>query len=631
MLLTFPENKSEFLNDLEIHGGVTTVDALVDQIKEWATEYEQGNPVISDVEFDEAVELLRVNDPDNPILKQAGWGYKPASNHLQEVKHVGYVGSLSKIKHADLADYKRDDDFILMPKFDGGSAKAYYKDGRLLHVVSRGNGTVGLDITQNVIAGGSVPQTISDKSIEWVRGEVTMTWKDFEPLGGSHPRNKAVGISQSKSATPEELNALTFIAYDSNLPFDWGNELNRLMSVGFEVTRWSLMNLKGFKELIELPKLIEEAANGYPIDGLVLRYGDDDAIAFKFHDVKVQTTVKDIEWKLSRTGRMVPIAKLEPTLLEGAVIQSATMNNWTYLQEVGAGPGATVELTRANLIIPNIKTAINRVEPIRPTHCPMCKTELEVIGADLRCTNEGCGSRDNASVWRVFDLCEVDGIGHSHIKTLLDAEEIEDIGDLKVSLESLEDYHFDELYGPATATKMKKVIEKINALRQNGTVWDLLYISNIWKIGERSMKALAENISAQDFIDGILADQIPLSWAKYCSTGPGFESLCKTQGRIQTVLMYFFEDTLKSMPKKEKKEITMRYCITGTLSKKRSEIEEEFEALGYESVGANKADILIDSGERESSKQKTAKKRGIPIMTEAEFRAKYVEDKDADF
>ncbi|QIG71401.1 NAD-dependent DNA ligase protein [Rhizobium phage RHph_TM30] len=616
-----------------IPSSVHTIEDLENQVIAWAKAYyEKESELISDEEFNLVTEYIAEFYPNSLVLK-TGWGYRPeATDHLQEYPHKIHAGSLAKIKYADVKSGNTTYDpllrFSLMPKGDGGSVVAYYHEGLLERALSRGDGNVGLDITKNLVASGSLPTKIENKNIEWVRAELMLTWTDYEAIGGKHPRNKAVGLSQSENADPEELACLKFVAYQSNLDFDFGMELTLLRNLGFTTVNHVEMNWSEFLQKIDDQVFLKLLNEDYPTDGLVLRFSDDAAIAFKFPDERVKTKIKDIEWNLSRTGRMVPKAILEPVNLAGATISRATLNNYEYLTELGCGPGSEVEIIRSNLIIPKIVKVLNKEPARRPLVCNRCYEVLKVVKTDLMCVNEMCACRVMSSVNRLFSLTKPDGIGGSACTTLVNSLAIDSWETAKSRFIDQDVSGLDKIFGTKTEIKIQEMISKIKNLNQIITVKGVLYLANIPKLGNSSIGPIAENVSVDAFLTAIREDEIPVSWKQYCASEPAFNNLRKSIQRIRLILD-FLNWKVNAVVKVEKVETRLKYCMTGTFSKKRSELQTEFSKLGLEFVDVKKAQVLMWDGEDQKNKYHTAKKLGIEIISEKEFRSRYVQSEEA--
>lgn len=604
------------------------VDQLAEAIKHHShLYYNKSAPTISDSEFDDLVEKLRTLDPEHPALAKTGWGHKPESEHLAKRPHSRKLDRmLGRIKYDAVVSgqYKGvDTTYTVMPKCDGGAVVAYYNNRILSHILSRGDGDQeAFDITANLRH--AVPATIDNDEIEWVRGEVVLTWDNFNIIGGTHPRNVASGMSQSINNNPEHIKLLEVVVFSSNLEYDEGRELDELRKLGFNTVPYTVVN--SWNEIVDLVQdesKVNSLTHQWPTDGLVFRYGQTEAIAFKFKDETARTKIIEIQNNLSRTGRIVPVAIYETVFLSGGHLSRTSLDNWGNAVHWKTGVGAVIDIVRSNMIIPRIVEVIEGVDPVPPTHCPSCDTELQWTSSkvDLVCTNEMCSCRVMSSVWRLLNLCKVDGIGGGALYELVKHYNIESWSDVKKIV--LEDTPLVQLYGPGTASKMVTVITNIMEYKPN--VADILYLANISKMGEGNIYSIAPNVTGEEFVDAITKGEIPSEWSKWATNYPGFLNLQKSIDRLQEIVKHFNYQVSTYVPAPVKvRDISLKYAITGKgLSKKKSDFEAEFHDQGYELVRADKADILVMNINDGSAQYKTAVKRGIPIMSEDEFRSKY--------
>ena len=348
---------------------------LEDSIRRYSQAYYESEPLISDEAFDKLTAELRSLDPSNALLGTAH-GYKTFldNSHLAKFKHPFFVGSLEKLKWEDIQAGSKwqsglTSKLVASIKVDGGSGTAHYDEqGNLVRVLSRGDGEEGLDITVNVV---NVPRKIhATGNKEVVRGELAITWEDFEGMEGfTAPRNAACGLSQSKNADKKNLQNVRFVAYTI---YNWEHSkldmLKTLELMGFEVVPYTVF--EGFQDFVTAVsqnaynvKTENRTSYGHhlPCDGTVLTVdGEPETqIAIKFEEESAITTLTGFEWNVSRTGRVVPTAILAPIPLAGATIGRATCNNVTWIKEMGLYPGCQVRICRSNEVIPRIMTKID--------------------------------------------------------------------------------------------------------------------------------------------------------------------------------------------------------------------------------------------------------------------------------
>lgn len=638
------------LESMESHRKTTddtnpVVDELVDQIEEAAQAYYSGEPIISDQEFDGLVEALQHAAPNHPLLTQPGYGYRPNS-HLTEVKHQFTVKGLPKIKQQDFLKNKVlpfSGPFVASLKLDGGSAVAYYKDGKLVNVVSRGDGDIGLDITKNVIVGDSVPLEVPSWRTIAVRGEVIVTIPSFQILGGSDPRNVAVGLSQSVHKTNEELKHLLFVAYD--IPLSLNIELTRTVSdkvqdleflrkIGFNtVPNIEYLNNQQFKHDIKRGMISFNDtslfdtdicnASQLPIDGLVLtcsasqEIGTDSveypSIAFKFDDEARETVVKHINWTASRTGRIVPVATVQPITLAGATIRRVTMNNYSFLKTTKAGVGSTIKIVRSNRVIPRwVETVVDApIEP--PTKCPACNAVLELSNRDLVCHSAECIAKNVGGRTALWNMVKPDNIGPAILEQLENEYQLFSFQEIKVWADEMRCDMLETVFGPSTQSLVQEMAVSLTKFKP--TFGQVLAIANIPQVGKKVQQALDTEAAFAYLTD--LPTQPDPSWANLMNK-TAWANLAGSWYKVLNVLRVFDLSCPVAV-----RAVQVRVCLTGALSKSRPALLAEWAAKGVIEASVGSCDVLVADGPSNSAKYTKAMQRGIPVLTEAEFVAKY--------
>jgi DNA ligase (NAD+) len=641
---------------------IEEIKQLEDVIALWSNAYYSGNPIVSDPVFDQTLERLKTLEPDHPLITKVGHGYIPTDSRLKKYHHTSHVGSLPKMKLNECTEDKgwnRNRKFVCTPKFDGGSVVAYYdENGELIRVLSRGDGEEGFDITHNV--SHLVHKYVSPHyGIISVRGEILMSYEDAKTLNANHPRNKAVGVSQSlDSATDLELGMLEIVWYSADQ--EYNNEQTKtemiriLKNAGFQTP--SYIAFSDWKTFLEYANSIDTKSvrlekhpnKTFPIDGLVLNIENipSEAIAIKFENEEVETTVNGIVWKLSRTGRLVPVLEVEPVFVSGATISRVTANNHQWLTSRQAGIGAKIKIVRSNEIIPMLTDVISTSEKYgNIENCPSCGEKLAIKGVDLCCVNDKCPKKEESVVELVFTHFAVDGIGPTIINELINYEDLTTIEDLHSYKEwfaqadrfdvyesdnnqrFLKD-HFQNEFGPETAMKIIKTLR--NAFTSNIKIGDIFRFANIPNVGKTFSKCVDSSVDSKKFLETVQGkDEIDVELFKTCFSNYLQPIELKSyQERIKS-LVEMFKNQIEILDKsgnrdaKKEKSETYKFCLTGKLSKKRDEVVKEFEEFGHAFASETSCDILIADAPSSSSKYQKALKRQIPIMTEQEFRSKY--------
>ena len=379
--------------------------------------WEDNAPEIADYDYDRLTRRLRELAPDSPVLQEIG-GAKPtvAEEALEAavaageaVEHDPPMLSLDKCySEKELGSWagKIEGDFMATPKMDGVAAAIRYDArGRLSLAATRGSGRVGENITGNVRRIKDVPQTIRGASgpVE-VRGEVYMRLSTFAKFRDqfSNPRNLTAGAIKQKEADKSAAYNLSFAAYD-------------LVGGGVatEEDKFEFLKEAGFPEIErrlvkreDLQKTYEEFAArrgefDFEIDGVVFKANRVDvqdemgvtghhprcAIAYKFQGDSATTILKDIEWSVSRTGAITPVALIEPVELSGAMVSRASLHNAGFIEKLDLTRGATVMVTRRGGVIPNVEFVVAPGhEPFTiPSQCPSCQSPTQVRDDFLFC------------------------------------------------------------------------------------------------------------------------------------------------------------------------------------------------------------------------------------------------------
>lgn len=437
-------------------------------IKNLSDSYYQGKPDISDKEFDEFIERVKVAHPNCPALTKTGWGYEvdgdgKVKHPLGPITGIGRkVRTIEDLVHNVTSANNGDTniDLVITPKLDGGSVTVHYKQGKFYLAISRGNGEYGQDITNSIKQLKSVPHTIKDNELQ-VRGEIIIPINNT--LGIDTVRNSATGFSQSKYIVLDEVSSTQyiFVAYSIlNKEFTKkSDELRYLASLGFAVPPYDVIN---FNRLKEFNKVIEDELSHIdslvitndhwnitndiwklPIDGYVLEPNtnsikssenaiyDRPKVAWKIDSDAATTKVNNIRWSMSNKGKYTPVAEVETVWLDQANISNVTMNSHRFLTERKCGKGSTIEIIRSGGVIPKHYNTIEESEDYEmPTHCTYCGTALAVDGAHLYCISSSCSGKVDLFA-QIHGNFPIKGFGWTVYELMLDIFNIETENDMK--------------------------------------------------------------------------------------------------------------------------------------------------------------------------------------------------------
>lgn len=626
------------------------IEELEASIQYYAEKYYLGSPEISDAQFDMLVDKLRQLKPDSKVLK-TGWGFEVIGD---KVKHkYSHIGSLDKTKsYEDIPNRFKEKTIYISPKLDGLSAVVYYENGRLVKGVTRGNGEYGKDITDKLklILGDTI---FDNKFTGAVRGELIISDTNWNLLQQKYknliaPRNFAAGIINRKDID-EDIKYIDLVVYKIV-----GQENKPIYSKRDDILKWLDVNFKHSIPEYYYPVLNEASWNayhketynnframGYGLDGLVLTNADVqyntqtqgyvyDEVAFKFEAEKTTTKIKQIEWELSRTQRMIPVAVVEPVELSGAVINRATCNNAKMVLDLGLGKDAEVVITRSNEVIPQILEVINISSEDLPTNCPKCGSPLVWEGVDLKCNNKACINIQQSDLQQWCEsIGETEGLQWTLMKQYLDNYNISTIQDLY----SNKSYVLNDLNSRSlsiTESKIKQFFEKLYIEPVDAT--RALLALNIPRLGEKTAYLLAQNrvIIIDLFIycynlkyKGVAGISDPQNKLLELVKDATTQSIYDNKDKIVN-LRYLFSDDFKTnrMVFVDASNDITYIAVTGSLqSMKRKDFEKYIREYGYElSSNLKKCKYLINNDiSSTSTKNKQAKEYNIPIITEQEF------------
>ncbi len=428
--------------------------------------YVYDNPTISDAEYDalyyELVDLekeLNFTLENSPTSRVGDY----VLEEFKKNKHEVTLYSLNKVKdYVDLEKWINDmkkatgnpaESFSIEYKYDGLKVVIEYQNGRFRQATTRGNGAIGEDVTVQVKTIKSVPLTIPFKGKLLVQGECMMTNSSFEEYNKTaeiplkNPRNGVAGAVRNLDPKETEKRRLDYFCYDilliEGVEFDSQQEMNTFIKEqGFKTDSYfKIINtLEEAKQEIEQVDKIKDSLDTM-IDGMVIKINNckvrDDigytnkfpkwAMAWKFKAVELSTTLLDVVWQVGRTGKITPIAIMEPIELAGATVSRATLNNTQDIERKQISINSRIFVRRSNEVIPEVmglaEKGENAKEVVAPTNCPSCGSALTRVGPNLFCTNhKGCFEQiiDRLSHFVSRDAFNIEGLSEKTIKVLND-------------------------------------------------------------------------------------------------------------------------------------------------------------------------------------------------------------------
>ena len=651
-----------------------TVRSLIDELNRLTKLYDAGCPEISDKEWDALYFKLQEMEKETGII----YPDSPTQNihfekvsELKKVKHNHPMLSLDKTKNIeDIKSFVNRHNWIAMAKMDGLTCSLRYIDGKLISAETRGNGIEGEDITHNALVIPSIPKKIDYKDELIVDGEIICTYKNFESFKDTYknPRNFASGSIRLLDSKECKDRNLTFVAWDVITSFKTEGlaskylsvELNILKEFGFTVVPFFIngdaTDLTSIETYIKKIKKDCEFLS-YPIDGIVFKYDDINeynaagrtdhhfkgGLAYKFYDETYETEVKDIEWTMGRTGQLTPVLIYNDIEIDGAICNRASLHNITIMTQLmgEAFPGQKVFIYKANQIIPQVESAqrdnLKHIPVIEiPKICPYCgkptKIKKENDSEVLYCTNEQCESR---LVNKLDHFCgkkglDIKGLSKATLGKFIEWGWVESIEDLY----NLSNAHGMELiqkpgFGVKSAAKILNAIED----SKHTTLDAFISAIGIPLIGRAVAKDLINYFETyEDFRNAI--DDNKYDFSMLDNFGEEMNKSIKNfdyaeADRISKFLI--FEAPVVNNVQINNNLTGKTIVITGKLTtfKNRAELKAVIEAHGgkvSDSV-SKKTDLLINNDiNSASSKNITAEKYGIPIISELDFMKQYIEN-----
>ncbi len=633
-------------------------------LKKWAyAYYAEDNPIATDEEYDklyhEVLDYETANPSesaeDSPTKRVGG----VVRDEFSKAKHIKRMWSMEDVFTTDEVQEWLDrtvknvgeSTYFCEPKFDGASMNLLYENGKLVRAITRGDGVIGEEVTDNVRTIRSVPLTIDYKEQIEIRGEVVIRKDDFEIINRerleegeapfANPRNAAAGSLRQLDSSVTAKRRLVF--------YPWGLGENALSQTTLS-KKMDFIHEHGFlqppyakechtiEEIEEFYRFIISKREEIPMmmDGLVIKVDkvslQEDLgytvkvpkwmCAYKFPAVEKVTKVNAITLQVGRTGVITPVAEVEPVDVEGAMIARATLHNFDEIERKGLMIGDAVILIRSGDVIPKITKVLadrrngSEQEITRPTECPTCNQELLDEGTLIKCQNLDCPDRVVNSIihFAKKGCMNIDGLGSKIVEILVKEEKIKDI----LGLYHLE---FEDLEG-MEGFKEKRIQKLLDAIEVTKGVplHRLISAMGIEHIGEVASKALALEFGL-GIVDVTLEQVVALD-------GLGEEmanSLLEFMRVNHDFVLKLFDEVQPTVEEKVEavenpfKDKTV--VLTGTMSVSRSVIKEMLEKLGAKVSGSvsKKTDFLV-YGEDAGSKLTKAESLGVTTLTEDEMR-----------
>ena len=637
--------------------------------------YYSGEPIMSDAEYDALEDELRQLDPNDLVLGLVGSSV-PLDTMLTKARHAMPMGSQSKVNSADefRAWFVKNDVKAIHAslKGDGASAAAYYRDGRLVQAISRGDGTIGEDITANALRFKGLPAWVGNQGFEFtgsVRFEVILTvedWTKIDPSRSKNPRNAGNGIMGRKNGMQSDY--LTTFAFDLDETRDGlsvvfeteAHKSARMTELGFNVITYQIHD--SAEDAIGYFQQIAQTRDALPIwiDGVVMKVDDiakqrelgvtagrpKGQVAWKFDSSGAETVLEGVVVSGGHTGGLYPTAQLRPVDIGGTTVSNASLANYDEIERLDVAIGDSVWVVKANDIIPKIICVTQRPstrQPIPiPSACPFCGGEVgrrrTTDGNDgviIECRNPECPKKSTGKINRWISSLDILGIGDVVLESMIERFDLADAADLyllhtrAVELAELViNADKDLRLGEKRTSSILSAIDATRAL----TLSRFLGSLGLDHLGKRRVELMIKAAGGaldtlDDWRSAKLRDPAIAILAGVPNIGAAIQDGIDAMGPVIDKLLtngVVVQDVSPDGNSDELATPTQSVCISGKLpsGKKKADYEEPLREAGFalvDDVSKGLTYLVLADPTSSSSKSEKARKLNISIISEDEL------------
>ncbi len=654
-----------------MNNDLNRIKELIDILNEASKVYYQGkDEIMSNAEYDELYdELTALEEKTGIILNNSPTvkvGYEVLSS-LPKENHIAPMLSLSKTKEVDeLVSFIGDRQGLLSLKLDGLSIILTYENGVLAKALTRGNGEIGEVITANAKTFKNIPMKIPFMGTLVVRGEALIKYSDFEELNKSfsdineqykNPRNLCSGTVRQLNSEVCANRNINYFVYDfiycSDDIFNVSKKedrWNKLGQMGFAMVPYKKVDKDNMATAVSEFSDMITAGYDLPSDGLVLTFDDveysqslgrtakypKDSIAFKWQDETAQTTLRDIEWSASRTGLINPIAVFDPVELEGTVVSRASVHNISIMRQLQLGIEDEILVYKANMIIPQILENITKSNGVvLPKRCPVCgeptrlkaENDVEV----LVCDNPDCYAKKAKQLSHFVsrNAMNIVGMSEATIEKFINEGFLKDEADFFALDRYKDDIVLMEGFGEKSYENMMKSIENAKNVDLDNFIFSLgitgigLSVAGLITDKYPVMPSKMKNIKVEELveIEGV-GDVLAQNFADYFKDEKNDLLVNKLEANLKINIPHPDEGVEKIFE-------NLTFVITGSLNNyaNRNELKEFISQRGGKvasSVSKNTDYLINNDILSNSSKNKKAKELGVEIITENDFKKRFL-------
>lgn len=629
--------------------------------------YNTGQPIMSDAEFDNKLEELRQWEEKTGIMLSNSPTHNVGATVLDNIKEVTHKAPMLSLEKChsieEIIKFANNHNLVASVKLDGLTVRLTYKDGNLVLAESRGNGTVGSDVTEHVKQFTNVPLHINKEGTYIIDGEALIKLDNFAEINTNgeykNSRNLAAGTLSSLDTSIVKDRKLSWYAWEVVEGDNDNSFYKRLLNaqnLGFDVVPCYNITINEFNQLqIHIDNFINIAEKeNLPQDGVVFKFDDVEygkslgntshhfrnGIAYKIFNDSVETKLVDIEWTMGKTGSLCPIAVFNPIKIEQTIVERASLHNISVMKQILGNPwiGQHIGVFKANLIIPQIRWAEEDDKYTKnyidiPRTCPICGQPTRIIKDNdsevLYCTNDNCKGKLLGKLTHAAskNALNIDGLSESTIEKFINLGWLNSIQDIYHLSDHENEMKALDGLGKKSVDKLLTSIEE----SRNTNLQRFLYALSIPLLGKSVSQDIAKacNQSLDTFIGALMSsgkdafthingigDALGKSIIGYWN---------KNESKIIEFSKEFYFETpnvvLDEIPKTLQGKV---FVVTGSVHHyaNRNELKADIENRGGKVSGSisSKTSYLINNDiDSNSSKNKKAKELNIPIITEEQF------------
>lgn len=642
---------------------IIKIKQLTEQLNKCRNEYyNNSNSIISDYEYDMLFdELKSLEDSTGFYLSNSpthSVGY-PVNSKFDKVIHNKPLLSLDKTQDInEFIKFCSKSEVLLMHKLDGLTIHLTYNNGELIQAVTRGDGETGDDITINARYFSNIPLTVSNKDKFTITGEAVIDKVTFDNINKTlndvdkfkNPRNLASGTVKQLDTKIVSQRNIKFICWNANdLSTDGTmlSGLNTAKDLGFDIVTNYIPTDNLSESIPSAIDILRSNTNDIPIDGIVAVYNEiafgeslgktahhfNNGFAFKFYDEEEETTLKEIQWSMGKTGELCPVAIFDPVIIDGTTVTRASLHNVSIIEELQIGINDTIRVYKANQIIPQIRCSVEKSNNIQiPIRCPICDAFTKIVeNTDknrtvkvLTCTNDMCRGKLLGKLTHFVSksAMNIDGLSEATIDKLISLKILNNFTDIYNIYNHKDVLYTIEGFGEVSINKLINSIEN----SKNTTLDRMLNALSIPTVGKNVAKTLADYINNE-------ADRVfELGTADLTTiNGIGTEmnsaihKWFSNEVNIKTLKSLLAFCTFRKPDTNTKTKFhNINFVVTGKVLKypNRSALESVILHNGgtLQSAVTSNTNYLINNDiNSNSSKNKKAKELNIPIITEDDF------------